>query len=132
MLATARGRKVQNEAAPCVRQRKCDRMAAECPCRHRRGPRKPVQAAHDLLREDRANWRVKCQRPHSLSPPQMRRIVGPCLLMLIGLNPMGICGVSESETAFAVIAQLPEPVSHGAPPPARPGNRPILDALYEI
>lgn len=60
----------------------------------------------------------------------MRRIVGPCLLMLIGLIPLGICGVSESETAFAVIAQLPEPVSHGAPPPARPGNRPILDALY--
>ena len=50
--------------------------------------------------------------------------------MLIGLSTAGQCAVRESDNAVAVIAQLPEPVAHGAPPPARPANRPILDALY--
>ena len=60
----------------------------------------------------------------------MSRIPGTCLLILIGLDPAGVFAVRESDGVLAVVAQLPERVSHGAPPAARPGDRPILDALY--
>ncbi len=50
--------------------------------------------------------------------------------MLIGLSPGGDSGSGNPKPPFAVIAQLPERVSHGLPPPTRPDNRPILKALY--